>query len=396
MDKLNIIEDPSEDIVELTKQLISLPSITPKDAGCQKIIADRLEKLGFIIHKLNFGDVENIFALRLNPKKSQSQMEPIIAFAGHTDVVPPGNLAHWKTPPFTPTIKEGYLYGRGSADMKGSLAAMIIACERFLQKNPNPNGSIAFLITSDEEGDAQLGTLKIMEFLAENNIHLNYCIVGEPSSHHTLGDTIKNGRRGSITGRLKVKGIQGHVAYPDRADNPIHRIMKPLHALASTTWDQGSEEFPPTSFQISNIQAGTGAGNVIPGLLECMFNFRFSPLLTAECIQTQVKDLLNDHGLQDNLHYELEWQVFGKPFLTKPGTLTNACIEAIQEVVGITPQLSTTGGTSDARFIAKPNTEVIEIGPRNATIHSVNECVGVQELTDLTTIFERILQKLLE
>ncbi len=390
--------------IELAKQLISLPSVTPEDAGCQTLIAERLRKIGFSTHSIHYNGVQNLFAFTTHQsttdpstfhQSSSDKKLPLFAFAGHTDVVPAGNLEHWLTPPFIPTIKNNMLYGRGSADMKGSLAAMVTACERFLKKYPHPKGNIAFLITSDEEGEAKFGTQKIMEHLSENNILLNYCIVGEPSSLSTLGDTLKNGRRGSMSGRLKVIGKQGHVAYPDRADNPIHRIMHPLHKLATIAWDKGNNHFPPTSFQISNIQAGTGAGNVIPGALDCLFNFRFSPELSAEMIQEQVHRLLSEHGLEHNLHYELEWQLFGKPFFTKPGILTAACIQAIKDIVGTSPRLSTDGGTSDARFITGPQTEVIELGPCNATIHAVNECVSVEELENLSKVYENILEKLL-
>lgn len=371
----------------LAKALIERPSVTPEDAGCQALIAERLRPLGFTFHELKFGSVQNLVAIRKTSKEPAS----LLAFAGHTDVVPAGPLNHWHTPPFSPSIKEGFLYGRGAADMKGSLAAMITACERFIVQNPNHKGSIAFLITSDEEGDAEWGTRKIMEFLAEQHIQINYCIVGEPSSLQRLGDNIKIGRRGSMTGRLKILGQQGHVAYPHLADNSIHRALAPLHQLLRMHWGAADDNFPATSFQISNIHAGTGAGNVIPGLLECLFNFRFNPQIHALTLQAQVQKVLEEHAL----NYELNWQIFGEPFLTRPGVLLNACQQAILQVVGIQANLSTDGGTSDARFIAGPNTEVIELGPLNATIHAANECVNIEELEQLSIIYERVLESLM-
>lgn len=374
------------DTLLLAKSLIEKASITPLDAGCQDLIAKRLETLGFIIHKQYFDQVQNLIAIR---RGSQTN-GPCFAFAGHTDVVPPGNLSDWHTLPFTPTIKDNYLYGRGAADMKGSLAAMITATERFIQHYPEHAGSILFLITSDEEGDAILGTRKIMEYLEEQSIVLDYCIVGEPTSHEKLGDTIKIGRRGSMTGHLKIMGKQGHVAYPHRAENPIHRILDPLNQLATRIWDEGNLDFPPTSFQISNINSGTGAGNVIPGILECLFNFRFSNEINETLLQEAVHKVLQQHQLS----YQLDWQVFGQPFLTAPGVLINACKDAIYKVMGFHMQTSTDGGTSDARFIAGPKTQVIELGPCNATIHAVNECIHIEDLEKLSSIYEEILKTL--
>jgi succinyl-diaminopimelate desuccinylase len=387
---LKVMKTPNLDTIQLAKDLIEKPSITPFDAGCQALIAEKLLKLGFSIQELNIGGVQNLIAIR-NSEDPSSESSPLFAFAGHTDVVPAGDLSDWQTPPFTAIEKEGFLYGRGSADMKGSLAAMVTAVERFLDQNPKPKGSIAFLITSDEEGDAEFGTRKIMEYLREQNITIHFCIVGEPTSHESLGDVIKIGRRGSMSGRLKILGKQGHIAYPHRADNPIHRILMPLRELAERLWDNGDEHFPPTSFQISNINAGTGAGNVIPGALECLFNFRFSPGQTAECLQNAVHDHLKNHAL----NYELEWKLFGTPFITPPGNLISSTQETILDIMGYEPKTSTDGGTSDARFIAGPDTQVIELGPCNSTIHAVNERVGIQELQDLSRIYEGILARLL-
>ena len=368
----------------LTKQLIECPSITPEDANCQQIIAAYLEKLGFEVQHLPFDEVKNLWAIRGNPR-------PLFVFAGHTDVVPPGDLSKWETPPFTPTVKEGYLYGRGTADMKGSLAAMITASERFIHNYPQYLGAIAFLITSDEEGPAKNGTVKVVEHLKNQNIQLDYCIVGEPSGQHSVADTLKNGRRGSLNGYLKILGKQGHIAYPDKAHNAIHSALLPLAELVGTQWDNGNEDFPATSFQIANIKAGTGATNVIPGVLECQFNFRFSPESTPETLLKRVKTILQNHAVQ----YELDWDVSGLPFLTKKRELVSACIQAIQDITQITPELSTKGGTSDGRFIATTGAQLIEFGPCNATIHCVNECVKIEDLELLSQIYERVLERLL-
>lgn len=370
--------------LSLTKALIERPSITPSDEGCQTLIAERLKKMGFKIYPLPFENVENLFAIR-------GDSAPIFAFAGHTDVVPTGPIQKWKSPPFTPHIENGFLFGRGAADMKGSVAAFVVAFENFLEKYPNHAGSLAIILTSDEEGPAHHGTQKVMEHLKKQGIFLDYCIVGEPSAEKKLGDTLKIGRRGSMSGKLKVHGIQGHIAYPHKALNPIHLTMKPLLALVQKIWDEGNAFFPPTSFQISNLSAGTGAGNVIPGHLECDFNFRFSNDQTAENLQMIVHGILDEH----ELNYDIHWEVSGQPFLAPRGALLSATIEAIEETQKIRPNLKTDGGTSDARFIAPMGGEVIELGPCNASIHQINECVGLNELDELTLLYEKILEKLL-
>ncbi|GAA4652124.1 succinyl-diaminopimelate desuccinylase [Kistimonas scapharcae] len=370
--------------VTLACDLISRPSVTPDDAGCQDILADRLAPLGFMIERLRYGDVDNLWLRRGN-------RGPVLAFAGHTDVVPTGPEDRWDSPPFTPTFKDGYLYGRGAADMKGSLAAMITAIERFLAKHPGHKGSIALLITSDEEGPAVNGTQKVMETLESRNEKIDWCIVGEPSSTEKTGDVVKNGRRGSLTGELTVKGHQGHVAYPHLADNPVHRATPALTELAETVWDEGNEFFPATSFQISNIHAGTGAGNVIPGELDVMFNFRFSTEQTDQQLRGRTDAILKSH----NLEYDLNWTLFGQPFLTSEGPLIDATVAAIRDITGMETQLLTTGGTSDGRYIAPTGTQVVELGPCNATIHQVNECVKAEDLDILSNIYEQILVNLL-
>ena len=368
--------------LELTCELIKRPSITPEDEGCQKLLAERLEKLGFKIEHLRFGEVDNLWARR-------GEEKPLLVFAGHTDVVPAGSLEQWQFPPFEPTISEGYLYGRGSADMKGGIAASIVAVENFIAKNPHHSGSIAFLITSDEEGKAINGTVKVIEYLKEKGEHLDYCLLGEPSSKNYLADEIKNGRRGSLTGRLKIKGIQGHVAYPHLAKNPIHLFSETMKKLCEETWDQGNEFFPPTTFQIVDIHAGNGVTNVIPADLKVMFNFRYGTASTADSLKERVEKLLS------NLDYELNWESAGLPFLTSKGKLIEAAKESIKEICGFETILSTSGGTSDGRFIAPNGTEVLEIGLSNATIHKINECANVADLEKLALLFERILEKIL-
>ena len=368
--------------LELTCELIKRPSITPEDAGCQKLLAERLEKLGFKIEHLRFGEVDNLWARR-------GEEKPLLVFAGHTDVVPAGSLEQWQFPPFEPTISEGYLYGRGSADMKGGIAASIVAVENFIAKNPHHSGSIAFLITSDEEGKAINGTVKVVEYLKEKGEHLDYCLLGEPSSKNYLADEIKNGRRGSLTGRLKIKGIQGHVAYPHLAKNPIHLFSETMKKLCEETWDQGNEFFPPTTFQIVDIHAGNGVTNVIPADLKVMFNFRYGTASTADSLKERVEKLLS------NLDYELSWESAGLPFLTSKGKLLEAAKESVKEICGFETILSTSGGTSDGRFIAPNGTEVLEIGLSNATIHKVNECANIADLEKLALLFERILEKIL-
>jgi succinyl-diaminopimelate desuccinylase len=370
--------------LELSRALIERPSVTPDDKGCQQLLAERLEKIGFVIEHLRFGDVDNLWARR-------GTTAPLFAFAGHTDVVPTGPLTDWITHPFKPEVRDGYLFGRGAADMKSSIAAMITACERFVAGHSDHTGSIAFLITSDEEGPSVYGTIKVVEHLEARNEKIKWCLVGEPSSKDQTGDIIKNGRRGSLCGVLTIQGRQGHVAYPHLADNPIHRAAPALHELASIEWDSGNEFFPPTTFQISNIMAGTGAENVIPGSLEALFNLRFSTESTAESLKSQVTAVLDRHGLD----YNIQWRLSGQPFLTPAGELVEAARRAIHSTIGINTELSTSGGTSDGRFIAPTGAQVVELGPVNATIHQTNECVNIAELDKLSTIYEEILKHLL-
>ncbi|WP_272573194.1 succinyl-diaminopimelate desuccinylase [Providencia sp. PROV259] len=370
-------------VIQLAKELISRPSISPDDQGCQALLTERLQKIGFTVEPMPFGHTLNFWAHR--------GTGTTLAFAGHTDVVPAGNSENWQTPPFTPTIINQHLYGRGAADMKGSVAAMIVAAERFVEKHPTHQGRLAFLITSDEEADAHDGTVKVVEALIQRNETVGYCLVGEPSSQSTLGDIIKNGRRGSITADLTILGTQGHVAYPHLADNPVHRAAAFLQALTTTTWDNGNAFFPATTMQIANIHAGTGASNVIPGELFIQFNFRFSTELTDTVIRDRVTEMLSHYGLE----YKIEWSLSGQPFLTDSGKLVSATLQAIQELTGRTTELSTSGGTSDGRFIAQMGTQVIELGPLNATIHKVDECVSVDDLQQLALIYERIMELLI-
>ena len=370
--------------LELAKSLISRASVTPDDNGCQTLIIERLEKIGFTIYPLKFGDVDNFWAVHGNNG-------PIFSFAGHTDVVPAGDDDAWESNPFEPTIKNGMLYGRGAADMKGSLASMVVATENFIKKNPNHNGIIAFLITSDEEGVAINGTAKVMDFLKNNNQKIDFCLVGEPSSTAILGDVIKNGRRGSLNACLRVKGKQGHIAYPLLADNPIHLVTPALNQLCDEQWDNGNDYFPATSFQISNIHSGDKVINVIPGEVEVMFNFRYSTETTKEELQKRVNDILDSH----KLNYFVEWSHSGYPFLTPKGELVSACVDAIEKIKAIKPELSTSGGTSDGRFIAQEGTQVVELGPNNSTIHQVNESVSVQDLEDLSKIYSQVLTNIL-
>jgi len=370
--------------LELAKSLISKASVTPDDKGCQSIMIERLKKIGFEIHPLKFGDVDNFWATRGNGG-------PLFAFAGHTDVVPAGNEDAWNTKPFEPTIKDGFLYGRGAADMKGGLASMVTATENFVKENPNHNGTIAFLITSDEEGVAINGTVKVMDYLKENNQKIDFCLIGEPSSTNITGDVIKNGRRGSLNGEINVQGQQGHVAYPHLAQNPIHLIAPALSELCKQEWDNGNEYFPATSFQISNVHSGDGVINVIPGEAKVMFNIRYSTETTKEELKSKVHEILDLHKLD----YSVDWSHSGYPFLTPKGELVSACISAVKETKEITPELATSGGTSDGRFIAQEGTQVVELGPVNATIHQVNESVLVQDLEDLSRIYSKVLTKIL-
>jgi succinyl-diaminopimelate desuccinylase len=370
--------------IELAQDLIRRQSVTPEDANCQDMLTERLERLGFTAEQMNFGEVKNLW-LRKGTEA------PLFVFAGHTDVVPTGPENNWTHPPFEAEIHDEVLFGRGSADMKGSIAAMATACERFLEQHPDHQGSIAFLITSDEEGPAIDGTIKVVETLEARDEKIDWCLVGEPTSTSTVGDVIKNGRRGSLGARLVVKGKQGHVAYPHLAINPIHRLAPALAELTAKEWDQGNKFFPPTTFQISNINGGTGATNVVPGHVDLLFNFRFSTEVMAEELSQEVEAILNSHELD----YDIEWTLSGNPFLTPEGDLVDAMIAGIKEVMGIDTELSTSGGTSDGRFIAPTGAQVVELGPRNATIHQVDERVHVSELNNLSSIYEAILKNLL-
>lgn len=370
--------------LELAIDLIRRPSVTPDDAGCQELMIERLKPLGFEIHRLRFGNVDNFWARRGTAK-------PLVALAGHTDVVPTGPKEQWTSDPFTPVVRDGFLYGRGAADMKGSLAAFITAVEDFVARHPNHHGSIGLLITSDEEGPSVDGTVKVVEWLAARGEKMDYCLVGEPSCVKQLGDTLKNGRRGSLNGHLLVRGKQGHIAYPHLVRNPIHLAAPALAELSGTEWDRGNEFFPPTSFQISNIHAGTGAENVVPGQLEVRFNFRFSTALTEGQLRSRVEEVLTRHGLD----FELTWTLSGNPFLTPPGALVDALRDAIRAELGIETTLSTTGGTSDGRFIAPTGAQVVELGPLNASIHQIDERVAVEDLTRLSKVYAHTLARLL-
>ncbi|QKJ88172.1 Succinyl-diaminopimelate desuccinylase [Paramixta manurensis] len=370
-------------VIELTQQLIRRPSLSPDDAGCQALMIERLKAIGFTVEPMNFDDTQNFWAWR-------GQGETL-AFAGHTDVVPTGDASRWINPPFEPAIRDGMLFGRGAADMKGSLAAMVVAAERFVAAHPNHRGRLAFLITSDEEASAANGTVKVVEALMARNERLDYCLVGEPSSTEVVGDVVKNGRRGSITANLTVHGVQGHVAYPHLADNPVHRALPALQELVATEWDGGNAFFPPTSMQIANIQAGTGSNNVIPGELYVQFNFRFSTELTDAMIKQRVEALLEQHQLR----YTLEWKLSGQPFLTSRGKLVDAVVNAVEHYNEIKPELLTTGGTSDGRFIARMGAQVVELGPVNATIHKINECVKAADLQLLSRMYQRIMEQLI-
>ncbi|MGI9285060.1 MAG: succinyl-diaminopimelate desuccinylase [Pseudomonadales bacterium] len=367
----------------LTKELIERPSVTPDDAGCQQLLAQRLSACGFAVEHLRYGEVDNLWAVFGNDG-------PLLAFAGHTDVVPTGPVEDWNSPPFEPAIRDGVLYGRGAADMKGSIAAMVVACEKFIGATPAFKGRIAFLITSDEEGPAVDGTVRVIDYLKAQDTSIDWCIVGEPSSTTSVGDVVKNGRRGSLNAHLRVHGTQGHVAYPKLADNPIHRALPALHDLTSQQWDSGNDFFPPTNLQVSNIKAGTGATNVIPSTLECDFNFRFSTEVTAEQLQETVQSILGRHEIE----YSIIWNLSGQPFLTAEGELLRATEAAIQRVTDASTTLSTGGGTSDGRFIAPTGTQVVELGPCNASIHKVDEHVNCADLDTLSAIYEQILHKL--
>ncbi len=370
--------------LNLACELMSRPSVSPVDGGCQEVMIARLHAIGFDIQRLPFADVENFWAVK-------GESGPTLCFAGHTDVVPTGKLEDWQRPPFEPTIADNILYGRGAADMKGALAAMVTACERFVEEQPNHTGRIAFLITSDEEGPAINGTVKVVEWLREQNTIPEWCLIGEPSSNQQLGDMVKNGRRGSLNAKLIIKGTQGHIAYPHMADNPIHRAAPALAELMGQHWDEGNDFFPATSFQVSNINGGTGATNVIPGDVRVVFNFRFSTEVTAPELQQRVEAILKRHELR----YDIEWNLSGEPFITEPGDLVTAVVDSIQQETGLNTELSTSGGTSDGRFIAKLGTQVIELGTINATIHKVDEQIVASDLDTLSTIYQGILKNLL-
>ena len=369
---------------ELARELISRVSITPNDGGCQEVLAQRLARLGFTIERLRFGEVDNLWARR-------GSTQPLVCFAGHTDVVPTGPLSQWRSDPFLPTVRDGVLYGRGAADMKSSIAAFITAVEGFLAEHPTHPGSIALLITSDEEGIAVNGTVRVIETLRARGETMDYCIVGEPSSVLLLGDTMKNGRRGSLSGELLVRGVQGHIAYPHLSRNPIHEFAPALAELSAAKWDEGNEYFPPTTWQVSNIAAGTGAGNVIPGELRVSFNFRFSTASTPESLKARVHEVLDRHKLD----YALTWSLSGRPFLTPKGKLVDSLSRAVNTVTGRTPELSTSGGTSDGRFIADICREVVEMGPINASIHRLDEHIAVEDLDALSRIYRLALANVL-
>jgi succinyl-diaminopimelate desuccinylase len=372
------------DTLTLARELIRRPSVSPSDAGCQKLIAELLEPAGFTIEHLRFGEVDNLWARR-------GRAAPALVFAGHTDVVPSGPADQWAVEPFAATVRGGELIGRGAADMKGSLAAMINACRRFAERHPHVAGSVALLITSDEEGAADDGTLKVMETLASRGETFQYCVVGEPSSSERLGDTAKIGRRGSLSGIMTIRGVQGHVAYPLQVDNPMHALAKFVAAITREPIDAGNEHFPPTTFQMVNVHSDAGAPNVVPGELKCRFNLRYSNVWTHEQLSARVEGVLRELGID----YELRWRVAGKPFLTKPGRLTAAVQTAVREATGLTPELSTSGGTSDGRFIAPYGVDVVELGPINATIHKINESVSIADLDHLERIYLRIAELLL-
>jgi len=370
--------------LDLTQALIRLPSVTPEDKGCQQLLSQRLAALGFRLEPMRFGKVDNLWARR-------GTTGPLVCFAGHTDVVPPGPLDQWQSDPFVPTEHEGYLYGRGAADMKTSIAAFVTATERFLAQHPDAPGSIALLITSDEEGVAVDGTVRVVQALLARHERIDYCVVGEPTCTLRLGDTIKNGRRGSLSGDLYVEGVQGHVAYPHLARNPVHLAAPALAELTAVQWDRGNEYFPPTTFQISNIHAGTGATNVVPGELHVAFNFRFSTASTVEGLKAKVGNILDRHRLD----YRIEWSLSGMPFLTPRGRLVETLSRAIADELDVTTELSTSGGTSDGRFIAQICEQVVEFGPINATIHKLNERVALSDIGALSRVYERLLRELL-
>jgi len=376
--------DTQEPTLVLTRELIACASVTPEDAGCQSLMMARLQQAGFAVEPLRFGEVDNFWATR-------GSSGPLLVFAGHTDVVPPGDTGQWESDPFIATEAGADIVGRGAADMKASLAAMVVACEHFVGAHPDHSGRIGFLITSDEEGPAKDGTVRVMETLKDRGEQIDWCVVGEPSSARELGDLVKNGRRGSLNARLVIHGKQGHIAYPHLADNPIHRAMPALNALVAEPWDQGNDFFDPTSLQISTIRAGQGVTNVIPGSVEVLFNLRFSTEVTADAIRERCEAILDKGGLT----YDIEWSLSGEPFLTEPGALLNAVIDSIESTTGRVPEVSTGGGTSDGRFIAPNGAQVVEVGHVNETIHQINERVKLADIPQLTKIYEGILERLL-
>ncbi len=370
--------------LQITQALIRKRSVTPEDAGCMELMIEHLAPLGFSVERLDFGSTRNLYL-------KHGQSGPLLVFLGHTDVVPSGPEAHWSSPPFEPTIREGLLYGRGAADMKSGVAAMVVALKQFVTAYPDHAGIVGLLMTSDEEGDAHDGVVKVVEVLENRGEKIDWCLIGEPSSFERLGDVIRVGRRGSLCGVLTVLGVQGHVAYPDKADNPIHRFAPALHELTQEVWDKGNDYFPPTSFQVSNIQAGTGAENVIPGELKVSFNFRFSTALTEALIKQRVEAILNRHGLR----YEIKWRLSGAPFLTQQGPLIGATQKALEDILGAKARPDTGGGTSDGRFIAPTGAEVVELGPLNGSIHKIDEHTPIEDIDTLTQIYLRIIENLL-
>ena len=377
------MKETSQPEIELLCDLVSRPSLTPDDAGCQQVLIERLTAMGFACETLVFGDVTNLWARR-------GKSAPLLCFAGHTDVVPTGDESEWSSAPFEPTFKDGHLYGRGCADMKSGLAAMIVAFEQFLAAHPEPDGSLALLVTSDEEGHARDGTVKVIEALGARDEHIDWCVLGEPSSQESLGDTIRIGRRGSLSGLLTIKGTQGHVAYPQLADNPIRRFAPLLAELHEVNWDQGNESFPPTSFQVVEVQSSAGAPNVTPAELNARFNFRYSTEWSHDTLKNRVRQILDAHDID----YSLKWHLSGEPFLTQPGKLIDAVSQAVKELAGNAPELSTGGGTSDGRFISPAGTDVVELGPVNATIHKIDEHVRVDDVIALTAMYRRIMELL--
>ncbi|MCY3838630.1 MAG: succinyl-diaminopimelate desuccinylase [Gammaproteobacteria bacterium] len=381
----------ADDVLALTRALVERRSVSPDDAGCQELVIGRLECAGFAVERMRFGEVDNFWAVHPSPRGDGAVRKPRLVLAGHTDVVPCGPVAAWSSPPFEPAVRDGFLYGRGAADMKSSLAAMVVAAERFVATRPDHPGCLGFLVTSDEEADAVDGTVRVVEELLQRGVGIDYCVVGEPSSSARLGDVIRVGRRGSLGATAAVKGVQGHVAYPDQAVNPIHSAVEALRTLINTTWDEGDADFPPTSFQVSNVRAGTGAGNVIPGEFECAFNFRFNPKQTPDALKAAVEQAFEGAGADT----EFDWRLSGMPFITRGGKLIDAVRGAVADVVGLETESSTSGGTSDGRFIAPTGAEVVELGPVNETIHQVDERVALADLAPLAHIYEAILERVL-